>query len=58
MEANMNCQKKAKYCNNQNVKLCQMKSASNPKTVFEGKEIYLCQECRKWEQGQFKFVRP
>lgn len=53
----MDCQKKWTYCNNQNVRLCQMKSASNPKTVFEGKKIYLCEECRKSEQGQFKFVK-
>ena len=52
----MNCEKQYQYCNNSDVRLCQMKSASKPKTVFEGDKVYLCQECRRMQQGQFKYV--
>lgn len=55
----MNCEKKSIWCINNNVKLCQMKSKGGGKggNVYEGKKIYMCSECRKFENGQFKIVR-
>lgn len=53
----MKCQEKSKYCNNEDVRLCQMKSASRPVNVYEGKKVYMCKECRAMQQGQYKFVK-
>jgi hypothetical protein len=60
MEENtMECQEKSQFCNNKNVKLCQMKSNKGGITranVYEGKIVAMCGECRKMQNGQFKFV--
>lgn len=53
----IDCQKQGQYCNNTNVRLCQMKSASNPKNIFEDAKLYICKECRQLQQGQFKYVQ-
>ena len=50
----MKCQIKSTYCNNKNLRLCQMKSSRN---VYEGAKLYLCEECRKMQNGQFKFAK-
>lgn len=56
----MICQGKSGYCNNQDIRKCQMKSSANTMhggNVFNGKILYLCRECRKLENGQFKLVK-
>lgn len=48
------CEKKFKFCCNSDLKLCRMKSGRNR---FEGEIIWLCRQCRKAENGQFKLVK-
>lgn len=57
-----NCDKSnlAKWCNNKVVKLVQMRSqAAGPAGTnkFEGPQVYMCQECRKSNNGMFKIIR-
>lgn len=57
----MNCEEKGRYCDNQDVKLCQMKShrqGTMKANVYKGKIIAMCAECRKSQNGQFKFYNP
>lgn len=53
----MKCQGGHSYCDGKDIRLVQMKSASLKGNVFEGQKLYLCAECRKFENGQFKFVK-
>lgn len=50
----MNCQEKSRWCTDKNVKLCQMKSGRN---VYAGAVVAMCEECRKYQNGQFKLVK-
>lgn len=58
----VNCDKHglAKWCNNKDVKLVQMRSqAASPAGTnkFEGPQVYMCQECRKSNNGAFKIIK-
>lgn len=51
------CERNSSICKGNDLRLCQMKSASNPKNVYKGRIILMCQECRQMERGQYKFVK-
>lgn len=53
----MDCEKKSKYCDGQDIRPCQMKSASRPRNEYNGPIVYMCKQCRGFEQGQYKFVK-
>lgn len=61
MSSSQDCQRRSVWCNDENVKLCQMKSSSGGVTgggnTYEGRLIWMCAQCRKLENGQFKFVK-
>lgn len=45
-------------CNSKGIKLCQLKSASKPKNVYEGEKVLICANCRRGiENGGFKIVK-
>lgn len=52
----MDCDKKANYCNNQNVKMVQMKSDTSPNR-YNGEILMMCEQCRKDYNGQIKLVK-
>lgn len=59
----MECSKSGvnRWCNGKDVKLVRLKSKPaegyRAVNVYEGAEVYMCQECRKCNTGQFKIVR-
>lgn len=58
----MECSKRgvSHWCNGKDVKVVQLKSVptayDRSKNVFKGDVVYMCQECRKSNTGQFKIV--
>lgn len=47
------CELSKKYCDNEDLKLIQMKTKQN---VFDGDIKLACSSCRKFENGQFKLI--
>jgi hypothetical protein len=62
VKTNINCEntRMKQWCNNQDVKLVQMRSSTTAginKNEFAGPILYMCRECRKSLNGEVKIVK-
>lgn len=55
---NRNCGKTgvSRWCNNHDVRMVQLKDGFSPNT-YNGAIVPMCKECRKSNNGGFKFVK-
>lgn len=54
----MQCENKKlnNWCNNKDVKKVQRRTGTNP-NKFDGEILMMCNECRKANNGEIKFVK-
>ena len=43
------------WCNNEYLRYVQMRTGTNP-NKYDGEQLWMCKECRKANNGEFKFV--